>query len=75
MYGLAGQGSFATLVAAFGIVRTSASVANSKHCLCVSLDRRQAKTIWRVFGRRETTTSVVSDDKNVSATREKTQEC
>ena len=37
--------------------------------LCVSLDLRRAKTMWLLFGWRETTTSVVSDEKKVRAAR------
>ena len=54
---------FGTLVAAFPIVGTNCSVAKLKHRLRISLDGRRAKTAWRVFGRRETTTSIMFDVK------------
>ena len=48
---------------------TYRSVANLAYRLGVSLDLRRTKTTRWLFGERETTTSVVSDDEKVLAAR------
>ena len=46
-----------------------------EHRLRVSFDARRAKTVWKLFGERETTTSVVSDEKKVRAARRFYKKC
>ena len=50
-------------------VLTYRSATRLAHGLLVSFDLRRAKTMWLLFGERETITSVVSDTKKVCAAR------
>ena len=65
----------ATPFATFRNALTRLWEAHLEHRLRVSHNVRRVKTIWWLFGERETTTSVVSDEKKVRAARRIYQKC
>ena len=66
---------FCTLFGTFRNVLTDRLVPDLAHRLRISLGVRRTNMILLFFGKRETTTSIMSDEQNVRAAREFHEKC